>query len=714
MLRRFFPALALCTVVACQASQTSCSGLESLPNGRFEGEAIRGAAAVRITGTGFQRLNTLAPTFLERLAPGSELLIPLPCSIQNTGFFGTLAVGDEGALYCTAESCGQNDGRCDALDLPRIITMTVTNLTLSPKSPDLVEARLDVKVATGKIHVSTVNRSSPLCGFNKPAKCGLDFDTARNPPVDNPLTVQLKLVADPAWDELLSIEVAGSVGTKLCGTSGAQAAPACVDPQDVVVTTEGACTTCEVVDWSPVKSVVVDTLIKSLQGLLQKTIRKQNCRGCDAGCPTNAGAVSSCDLDAGVCVDEMTLACVPALIGVEGRLSPGVLLPLLPAEPKLDLHLGATGTAVADDAGLTIPFRGGAKEVERASCVPLLSPPPFTTLPLPAFDRSAGQGYDLAFGFSQQLLSRALFHAQQSGAFCAELTTAQVSQLDSSLLSGLLPSLGLLTQKQAVPLRAVLRPLTAPTATLGEGTIDPLSQKPLEPLVRLEWNDLEIDLYALIDERNVRLFTVSADLKLPLGLSISGCSTVTPVIGDLAGAVTDVKVKNSELLAENPQGLASLVPTVVALAEPQLGQVLQGFTVPAFSDFQVRLLEAKGLGQISGSRNFQHAALYAELLPALQPCMVASPKIEKLVAGGRDGDDEGSFELLAGVSSPQFSWRVRGGVWSMWKDVPVTGQVSVRHPIFRLPRAEVLEVRVRSAASPAAVSQPATLTLPAR
>ena len=59
--------------------------------------------------------------------------------------------------------------------------------------------------------------------------------------------------------------------------------------------------------------------------------------------------------------------------------------------------------------------------------------------------------------------------------------------------------------------------------------------KPKEPLIRFDWDGVEIDLYAKLDERYVRLFTVSADVKLPIGLSLSNCSDVTPVLGALAG-----------------------------------------------------------------------------------------------------------------------------------------------------------------------------------
>lgn len=90
--------------------------------------------------------------------------------------------------------------------------------------------------------------------------------------------------------------------------------------------------------------------------------------------------------------------------------------------------------------------------------------------------------------------------------------------------------------------------------------------------MRLDWAGLELDLYALLEERFVRLFTVSVDLAVPLGLRTDGCAGVTPLVGTLTGAVTNVHVTNSELLAETRASLEGLVPALLTLAEPALAK----------------------------------------------------------------------------------------------------------------------------------------------
>jgi hypothetical protein len=108
------------------------------------------------------------------------------------------------------------------------------------------------------------------------------------------------------------------------------------------------------------------------------------------------------------------------------------------------------------------------------------------------------------------------------------------------------------------PMLVVLRPLGVPVLHIGEGTFNPSTQKPIEPLLTVELADLRIDLYALVEDRFVRLFTVAADVKVPLSLIVEGCPmTVQPALGDLGEMIVIRKdvPNNAELLAEDPSAL---------------------------------------------------------------------------------------------------------------------------------------------------------------
>lgn len=699
--RTFLATAALLTAVgACSAPAGGCAcpGFTQLPQGSFTGQKMDSAGAVRMTAGGFQVLNQNAASILQFFAPGSQLVVPVPCSIEQVAFAGfpllQLAIADTGDLYCTQESCGRLDGRCDARDLGHSITIAIASLDFASASPDVLEARITATVQTGLLPVSSVQRNSALCLFSGPVKCTVDLDTARATPVDNQLTLNIKLAVDTRWDKLLRLEVADVGGAKACGTSGAAPLPGCLDPNDIVIANEGGCGACTGANLSVFKTLLVDQLAKSLKTQVDEALAGANCAKCDAmtACPTSAVATATCDLDAGACIDTGTDRCVPALLGMEGRIDVSQSLGALGATAgsPLAFAIGAGGGAKANDAGITVGLRGGFQAEAVSSCVaPAMRPAP-AALPLPDFDTDAPVPYSVGVSLSQQYLAEALFHAQQSGALCLELGTETIAALESSLLASLLPSLGKFTQGQNVPLRLVLRPVTPPDVTVGLGTVDS-NGVPLEPLLRLDWKGLELDLYAWIEERPVRLFTLVANLDLPLGVDLDGCSGLTPVIGSLTNAIVVTDVKNSELLAEPLDALKSLVPSLLAFAEPQLAAGLTKFTLPAVQGFQLRLLGARGIGQVAGTARYHHLALYADVEAQGQPCTPMmrrlTRRLEQPVTWARDVVE------VPLPSGQRVSWRLNGGFWSFWTPVDSTGLLRVQHPRLWLDGAQALEVR---------------------
>jgi len=87
-----------------------------LPQGAYSGERLDTAASARLTADGFRFLNQNASVILDLFAPGGQLIVPVPCTIQSVPLLGSLTIADNGQPYCTQESCGQLDGRCDAND----------------------------------------------------------------------------------------------------------------------------------------------------------------------------------------------------------------------------------------------------------------------------------------------------------------------------------------------------------------------------------------------------------------------------------------------------------------------------------------------------------------------------------------------------------------------------------------------------------------------
>ena len=683
-------------------SGCACGGFTPLPQGSYTGTKMNTAGAARLSARGFSSLNANASTILSFFAPGGVMQVPVPCTIQQTSLAGIplvrLAVADTGSIGCTAESCGRMNGACDpAIDVGQAVTITFTSLTFAPKSPDVLEAKVTATVTTGPIPISSAGSSnSLLCLFPAGrAKFTVDLDTARAPPSSTDLDLDIKFAIDTKWDQLLALQVSDIGNAQAC--AGSAMPPNCIDPNDMQILNEG-CSTLNIASIGAVKSVIINQLTDSLKTQITDALAEANCAPCGpAGeCPSFDGgagvARSSCEPDAGVCLDSVTNKCVPGLLGAEGRLEVGQALAALGAQEgaAIELSFGAGGSSQASDAGLTVGLRGGAKEVFVADCVaPAMRPVP-PTLALPDFDLDAPGPYDVGISVSGQMLSEVLFRAQQSGALCLELGNETVSALESSLLATLLPSLGKLTDGKNVPLRIVIRPVNPPTAVVGEGTID-ADGKPLDPLVRLDWRGVEIDAYALIDDRQARLFTVAADLSLPLGVTLDGCSGVTPVIGSLMGAVTNVRVKNSEMLAEPLSVLQNLVPSLLTLAEPQLATGLTGFTIPEFNGFQLQMVGARGIGRVSGTQTYNHVGLYADLLSGGMMCKAKTKRVSsELVRSAVKSKDMATLEAKVGVP---YSWRVDRGLWSVWQKADTRGNLVVQHPRLLLGGDHVIEVR---------------------
>ncbi|MHB8877890.1 MAG: LBP/BPI/CETP family protein [Myxococcaceae bacterium] len=712
-----------------------CGTLDPIPGGRFTGEKVDNGMSVRLTASGIGVINTNWQVLLAQFAPGNVMNVPMKCSVNNVAIIGNLAMADQGAAGCTAESCGRMDGKCDGNDLPANIAITFHGLNLVPKAPDIVEGNLDMTIATGKLFVDSVSRNSAVCLFTSPLKCGVDFDSARSDagPADNTFNARIKFVINQRWDKLLSFEVASIGGSAACGSSGAGAPPNCIDPADLSITTEGSCVTCGAASFDAVKTMLIGQVVSSLQGSIQDAVDDASCQKCSAGeptCPQLAPAASTCQVDvdggqdSGFCIDTTTQKCVPAILGVEGRMNAGAMLPGLgvPEDSQLDLSIAAGGTASCD-TGINVGMRGGTREVAVADCVKAQPAPVIVALPPPAFDSSAPVGgYDLGLGVSRQFLDNALHHAGQSGVMCIAITGDKVPQLSSGLFKPIVPSLGMLTPKdEDVPMMVVLRPGASPTVRVGEGSIDPVTGKPIDPLITVTMKDLGVDFYALIDDRQVRLFTLLADVAFPLSLVFEGCTDITPAVGSLAGAITNVRATNSEIVAENLTALESLIPLFIGLAEPQLSAGMQPFALPPFGEFKLQVLTAKGLSPVAAGTGFEHLGMYAKLLRVNAACVLSAPKTHAALARSvmpKAEEMRARGQVLpwpvavlavrseGAAGTAQFATRVNGGMWSDFAPAGPGGELEVSHPVFLLQGAHRIEVRSRFGEHPRAVSAP--------
>jgi hypothetical protein len=713
--------------MGCSGAGAGCGGMTPIPGGRYQGPKNDNAVNIRLSGNGVNYLNQHWPDLISAFAPGSMLTLPVSCIKQSfsLSILGTtdVYIADQGG-----PSGGRNDAVCDSKDVPANVQATITGFSLVPTAPDKLEVAVSLSINTGKLYVTI----DSFCNLN----CSVDFNTARHqsPPFHsfNTMSAVMKFTIDTKWDKLLSFSVEQLTGSQICGASGAPASPRCIDPLDLALSSEGGiCSfTCDLLDIDSVKNFVLGLLSGPLQTQIRNIIGQQTCAQCMAtsDCPvstdgTNTQAVCSNK----ICTDPGAAGkCAPRFLGVEGRINLGGFLGKFgaPANAEMDLSLAA-GASVTVDQGLSFGTRVGIKPVATALCVPPAAPPAMAAVTAPNFDLEASPGsqYHVGLGLSTNFLNTAFYAAHQAGALCLQLNTDNVGLINTGLFKTFLPSLGKLATRDGkdAPMMVVLRPARPPTVTVGLGTYDPVTKKPIKPLLTLTLPELSIDFYAMFDDRYARLFTLTADISLPLSLIFEGCDKVTPAIGDLKMLIANIRTSNSEMLAEDPQVLADLVPAIIGLAEPAVASALKPFALPSLGAFKLKVNEVKGLGNIAGTEQYNHLGLYAQFLGANEMCAVSAPRLTARLVGSRmpqasqmraTGQNKLPWpEAVLAVSaegkagSPEYSVRIDDGLWSDF--LPATdGQFVVSHPRFLMQGAHTIWIRARVAEDGHGISEP--------
>ncbi len=718
--------------VSCSGSGGACGGLGMLPTGRYVGPKTDNAINLRLSPAGINYLNSNWQELVKMFAPTGTLTVPVACMKQNVPVLGDVTIADQGG----PGGAGKLDGDCTAADLPANVLVTITGFLLTPKAPDILEGSVSISLDTGKIYARTETGNSGACLFLSKPECSVRYNTAAAAPATNKITAAIKFAIDTKWDKWLSFEVQTPLkGTAVCGASGALPKPECLDPADIDISGENTCGNilCGAADWAPLKNLLLGLISPMLQTQITKAVAAQSCEQCGTGkpaCPQfpngTPAAASSCEAASSTCKDTATSKCVPRFLGVEGRMALGGLLGNfgVPADSMLDLSVGA-GSSVSVDQGVNIGTRAGMSAVTVAPCVPPQAAPPMVAIPAPNLDAAADPtkgAYHAGIAISSQFLNLSFHQAHQSGALCIQMNSSTVGLLNSGLFKTFLPSLGKLATRDGkdAPMMIVLRPDKAPVVDVGLGTFDPVTKKPIEPLLLVKLPDVTVDFYAMIDERFARLFSLTADISLPISLIFNGCSSVTPAIGDLKMLIANIRTSNSEMLAEDPKVLADLIPAVIGLAEPAVASALKPFALPAVGQFKLKVNEVKGIGNVSGTKLYNHLALYAEMKPLLAACAVSSPKTtaslkrsEIPLAAQMRATGKGlplprailDVHALGKTGTPEFAYRVDEGTWSTF--FPAFGdELVVEHPVFLLQGMHRIEVRSRVEEDGHGISEP--------
>lgn len=719
-----------------------CAALQPIPTGRYSGPKNDNAVNIRLSPQGINYLNSNWEVLAEMFAPGRTLSVGVPCTVQSVNVVGDIAIADMGGMGCTGESCGRQDGECNTTgskaDLPANVAIQITGFSLVPRAPNAIEAQVQLSVDTSTILAASKSANFLACIGLSRMKCGVRFNTAARSPNDNRLKATVTFSIDQKWDKLLAFSISSISGSDVCGASGAPQPPECLQPEDITLSGQNTCGDiyCDTLDVGVIKGTILRLISPLLQTQIRSTLATQSCESCGGTgmppCPTVGTATSVCQTN--VCKDAAdNTKCVPRFLGVEGRMNLGATLGAFgaPATAQMDLSFAA-GSSVTVDQGLSFGTRVGVKAVNVAPCVAPNAAPPIVAVAAPNFDMEAPsrmlpdggttRAYHAAIGLSSPFLNLTFHEAQQAGALCLQLDTNNVGLINTGLFKTFLPSLGKLATRDGkdAPMMVALRPGRAPTIVVGEGTVDPVTKRPIKPLITLALTDLSIDFYAMIDDRYARLFTLTADISLPLSLIFEGCDKVTPAIGDLKMLITNVRTANSEMLAEDPKVLEDLIPAVIGLAEPAVAGGLSAFSLPSLGNFKLRITGVKGISQIAGTDTYNHLGLFAELLPPMAACAVTAPKT---IATLRASEIPAAAQMrlvgkklawpaalldvqsLSKEGTATFSAKIDDGLWSEFLPAE-NGVLRVSHPRFLIQGQHTISVRSRVEEDPHGISEP--------
>lgn len=458
------------------------------------------------------------------------------------------------------------------------------------------------------------------------------------------------------------------------------------------------------------KGTIVDQFVGALEDGVKGAIEDQLCKECPSGDVAECGPnADTCDgnvcMTGSVCLQEL---------GIAGRLSgPALLGSFSPGtQGAMDIYDVAGGYATSNQNGVALGILGGAMPAaaDRERCGPRATAPAAVSIPESTFfqgnqrpDTSAP--FHWAVGVHEHNLDMLAYAAYDGGMLCLNVGTRTVDLLTSETLAVLFPSFIDLLHGEVGQVVLGLRPQSPPVIELGLGTFTTEGDIDM-PLLDITFDDLEIDFFGQVDDQFIRLMTLTADVHLPLNLDVDENGELVPVLGDVDDAFTEIRVTNSEALAESADELASKVPAVLSLALPFLADGLGSFALPELGSLKLEVSEITAVDNesflaIFGNLVVNQAAL-ARVGTEARLVEVSYPDDDTFRAEAFDRAARPVVELelggeIAGGGELEWSFRIDEGLWS-----PYTGRRNVRlsRDSFWLQGRHRIEVRARIVGQP--------------
>ena len=674
---------------ACGADSCSCDGFvaQEFPVEKVD-KTIAGTGEVRLTSSGVQFLEDNLPAIVSGLLPGGLNFCVPPTS--QSGF----NVCNDGS------TCSSGELGCD-------MTLTLDDAEVVPQPPDTLHISLTIGDLNETLPVRVLGSDCTLELFsqadrNLPAQIfgeiPLQFEVDTGSPFND---VRINVgepvvdIDDVDWD----IDAVGILDIPVCaGVSFATG-------------------------LNFVRDFALGLLTDQFVPLIQEQVDSQLCVQCDAGCPNG----TTCDGE-GVCRygDD---TCAQSPLGVSGELQLGTILADFTERPgaAVDLTVRAADTAIVDN-GLTLGLRSGYDPVETSLCAPVdptirdFAPTPLS----PTVTGNAtpfGQPFHFGLGYHKKAIEHMLWSVWGSGATCLNIGTSSIDLLTTGTLGALLPSVRQLAYSKVSEAYVKIVPQRPPQVILGANSVTPSgsSYTVNDPLLLIDWKDFDVHIYVFGQDRFVRAVTIRMDLELPIAIVPDGMGSIIPVIGDLGDAFTNERIVAGDLVAEDPERILELLPTLIGFALPSLAGSISGpIEVPEFFGFRIDIPE----GNITSVDNNTSIAIFANLevvtMPLIQRAQTVITGTEvdlsKRTPSGLIRPTvyvdvlpfDGSLDRTY-TPDTEVSYRVNGGTWSLFER---TAKLAIEDPMLLLPGEHAIDVRARVVGMPYTVDQtPASTTV---
>lgn len=674
-----------CIVIAVSGCGGGCGGcgMQPIPGGFPSAKRAPNAGQVRITQSGLASISSDPAALLNSVGGAMNGVL---------SFNAPASCGGSTPVCCPN---GNPVNPCGPINID--LSMHPGDLPRMELRPAQGASRLDVVIRARVKTVMDIPVGIPIVG-----NCGIKIDTNAGTPDDITINAPISFAQDATAGTTRVVVGAVTIGN--------------LASEDVALTGSVGCQLA-----SLGIGFFLGILTDQITGAIQSAIQDQTCKACPSG------AVGECGPFATACTNQVCMEGTQCLqeLGIAGRLPAYALFGSLSpgTTGALDMYEVAGGYATTNSNGIALGLLGGMQPggVARDKCGPSATEPPAVTIPQSAFFQGntrpdTGQPFDVGIGIHKAQLAQFAWAGYDGGILCLTIGGSTIEQLNTDTLSLLSRSLGDLVESRA-PMAIGLRPQSPPVITLGKNTFkdDGSGNQVLDvPLLDLKFNQMEIDFFTSIDDQYVRVFTLVTDVHLPIGLQVMGMGQLTPVIGSISDAFTNLSVKNSEAVTESPAQLAALFPTLLNLVLPQLSGGLSPVSLPSIGGLNLSVTSITSVDNDSFLAIFANLVTATNLPPVIPTVTLAGvtegdPKLARRPAQWK-GARAPSVHLDLGTdlgTDPGLEWsyRVNSGTWSAWSTNP---RPSISSEVFWLAGQHKIEVHARQIGKPETIStQPA-------